>query len=65
MGEPGSFFSESLLSDAHDLSRRVYANGCDGLNHLRDEKYNIVIFAFSGSLDPPVFGSIATKFREC
>jgi len=53
------------LSDARELSRRVYASGRDDLSHLRAEKDNTVIFAFSGSLDPPVFGSTATKFGEC
>ena len=65
MGEPVYFFSESLLSDACELSRRGYASGSDDVNHLRAEKDNRVIFAFIGSLDPPVFGSTATKFREC
>ena len=65
MGEPGSFFLEILLSDARDLSRRVYASGRDDLSHLRAEKDNTIIFAFSGSLDPLVFGSTVTKFREC
>ena len=54
-----------LLSDARELSRRVYASGRDDLNHLRAEKDYTVIFAFSGSLDPRVFGSTTTKFREC
>ena len=54
-----------LLLDAHELSQRVYASGRDDLIHLRAEKNNTVIFAFSGSLDPPVFGSTTTKFREC
>ena len=54
-----------LLSDARELSRRVYASGRDDLSHLRAEKDNIVIFAFSGSLDPLVFGSTATKYEEC
>ena len=53
-----------LLSDSHELSRRVYASGRDDLSHLRDEKDNTIIFAFSGSLDPPVFGSTATKCGE-
>ena len=65
MGEPGSFFSESLLLDARELSQRVYASGCDDLIHMRVEKDNTFIFVFGGSLDPPVFGSTATKFREC
>ena len=65
MGERGSFFSEILLLDARKLSRRVYASGRDDINHLRAEKDNIVIFAFNGSLDPPVFGSTSTKFGEC
>ena len=65
MGELGSFFSESLLSDARELSQIVYASGRDDLNHLRVEKDNTIIFAFSGCLDPPVFGSTATKFGEC
>ena len=54
-----------LLSDVRELSRRVYASGRDDLSHLRAQKDNTVIFAFSGSLDPSVFGSTATKFREC
>ena len=54
-----------LFSDPRELSQRVYASGHDDLIHMRDEKDNTVIFAFSGSLDPPVFGSIATKFGEC
>ena len=65
MGEPGSFFSKILLSDAHEISQRVYASAHDDLSHLRNEKDNTVIFAFSGSLDPPVFGSTTTKFGEC
>ena len=65
MDKPGSFFSESLLLDARELSRRVYASGHDDLNHMRDEKDKTVIFVFSRSLDPPVFGSTATKFGEC
>ena len=54
-----------LLSNARELSRRVYASGCDDLNHLRDEKDYTVIFTFSGSLDPHVFWSTTTKFGEC
>ena len=65
MGELDYFFLESLLSDACKLARRVYASGSDDLSHVRVEKDNTVIFAFSGSLDPPVFGSTATKFGEC
>ena len=65
MGEPNSFFSESLLSNACEIYQRVYASGSDDLNHLRAEKDYTVIFAFSGSLDPRLFGSTTTKFREC
>ena len=65
MDKPGSFFSESLLLDARELSQRVYASGRDDLSHLRAEKDYTVIFTFSGSLDPRVFGSTTTKFGEC
>ena len=65
MGKLDYFFSEIMLSDACELSRRGYASGSDDLSHLRAEKDNTIIFAFSSSLDPPAFGSTSTKFKEC
>jgi len=65
MGESDSPFSDSLLSDACELSCSVYSSGRDDLSYLKVEKENTVIFAFCGSLDPHVFGYTTTQFGEC